>query len=703
MDTTDTTAMEIMDDRMAEAVADLTDKALDDDEERLSEPHLDALLDANQEALAMLVRRQLGLIERRSADAADLQVTVFDMALVRLTEGGKDVEFMPALRFFVKEYMAMTEQELAKVPMCLHKLRSPHPPQVGNCCHDEEPEEREEKLSPNLRKLLEVYERSRAEYLALADDGDRRTVDAAKFLRDTVENVFDSLRRNNNTNGATIDADKRAELKAMAAIAKEVVEKLCGGRKRKFDPKFRDYREHRRFRSLWDQGQLWLATAAMTRRLAWPSTSNDASNEFIENAHLQLRHRAGSRGSSMDSDDEDITYTAEEERGVVRRLDRRLVLFLSLLYLLSFLDRSNIGNARIAGLESSLRLSSSQYDWLLTAFYICYIAFEWMIMLYRVLPARVYIPLCVLSWGLIASVQSVATSFSQLLVLRGLLGVAEAAFGPGVPFYLSFFYKRSELAYRVGLQISAAPLATSFASSLAWLVVRLSRNGPVESWRVLFLVEGFPSVIAAINWSQILHTLRDPKCYLTALMFFSVNVSFASLPVFLPTIIHAMDFSPLASQALAAPPYLCAFAFLLVIAHHSDRIRDSRSLFLVGAALLSAASYATIALAAALRAHGLLGHTASILIRYCAVYGAAIGLFTAVTLIITWTLNNQPSAEAKGTGMVVLNLVGQCGPLVGVRLFPKTHGPEYVPGMAVCAGFMAAVALLSAALRWYML
>ena len=76
------------------------------------------------------------------------------------------------------------------------------------------------------------------------------------------------------------------------------------------------------------------------------------------------------------------------------------------------------------------------------------------------------VSICVASWGLIASMQSGAFSFTSLLVLRAALGIGEAAF-VGVPFYMSFFYKRGELAFRTGLFISAAPLATSFASSLA--------------------------------------------------------------------------------------------------------------------------------------------------------------------------------------------------------------------------------------------
>ena len=442
-------------------------------------------------------------------------------------------------------------------------------------------------------------------------------------------------------------------------------------------------------------------------------------------------------------------YTDEEEAAVVRKLDRKLVMFLGFLYMLSFLDRSNIGNARIAGLEKDLSLSSSQYDWLLTAFYITYIGFEWMILLYRLLPAHIYISMCVLTWGLVASLQSVTTSFPQLLILRGVLGITEAAFGPGVPFYMTFFYRRSELAYRVGLQISAAPLATSFASSLAWVIVKLSQNGPIAPWRALFLVEGFPSIITAIaawyyipdspskarylnprerkvavmrlqaeqgrsyshpssgsnntlaerlNLKDIVSTILDPKSYLAALMFLSVNVSFSSLPVFLPTIINSMSFSPLASQALAAPPYLFAFIFVLVVGRYSDKIPDSRSLFLIGVALLSAFSYAGIALAGSL--HDALGDIGSITIRYVAVYGAAMGLFAAVTLIITWTLNNQASTAGKGTGLTILNVIGQCGPLIGVHVFPKSQGPFYVQGMAICAGFMAVgVAGLALVLR----
>lgn len=100
-------------------------------------------------------------------------------------------------------------------------------------------------------------------------------------------------------------------------------------------------------------------------------------------------------------------YTPDEEKAVIKKFDRRLVLFVALLYMLSFLDRSSmslssrkgnqlaniqsdIGNARIAGMEEDLNLSSYQYEWLLRAFYISYILFEWMTLLWKVIPAHIY-------------------------------------------------------------------------------------------------------------------------------------------------------------------------------------------------------------------------------------------------------------------------------------------------------------------------
>ncbi|RYN43463.1 hypothetical protein AA0112_g998 [Alternaria arborescens] len=448
------------------------------------------------------------------------------------------------------------------------------------------------------------------------------------------------------------------------------------------------------------------------------------------------------RRASLDSVQSYELYTPDEDRRVLKKLDRRLVAFMALLYMLSFLDRSNIGNARIAGLADDLKLSSTQYEWLLWAFYITYILFEWMTLMYRIVPPHIYISLCILSWGIVASLQAVATSFSFLLVLRALLGISEAAFGPGVPFYLSFFFRRSELAFRTGLFISASPLSASFAGALAYLITKVGEHGPLSPWRLLFLLEGFPSVLIAVwawdfvpdgpgsakwlsprqreiavmrlrsekesedqdeekyqsgrrervNFHEVLQTLKDPKSYLTALMFFSCNVAFSSMPVFLPTVIRDMGWESITAQGLSAPPYLFAFVVVLTTAYYSDRMQ-SRSTFIMLHSLLATLGYGTIAISGYLQSD-------KTMVRYIALYPAAAGFFSAITIIITWTLNNQESDSKKGTGMALLNIIGQMGPLVGTSIFPDEDGPYYVKGMSICAGFMLFVGFLAAILRW---
>jgi MFS family permease len=152
-----------------------------------------------------------------------------------------------------------------------------------------------------------------------------------------------------------------------------------------------------------------------------------------------------------------------------------------------------------------------------------------------------------------------------------------------------------------------------------------------------------------------------------------------------------MGYSALQSQALSAPPYLVSFVTVLLIAYLSDKYK-SRSIFVCFAALLGGSGYLLIAVAGWLRANAAW--------RYAGVYPAAAGFFSAVTLIITWTINNQDSDSKKGTGVAMLNVIGQLGPLLGTRLYPDSDKPYYVRGMSVCAGFMFLVFILAVVLRF---
>jgi hypothetical protein len=152
----------------------------------------------------------------------------------------------------------------------------------------------------------------------------------------------------------------------------------------------------------------------------------------------------------------------------------------------------------------------------------------------------------------------------------------------------------------------------------------------------------------------------------------------------------SMVHSSLWAQALSAPPYLVAFFVVLFTAYSSDK-RQTRSPYIIFFALLSSSGYALIMIA------GLLGLPNWV--RYLGVYPACSGFFCCVTLIITWTLNNQDTESKKGAGIAVLQFFGQCGPLLGTRLYPASDGPLYTRGMLVCTCFTGAVAVLAYMLR----
>jgi cyanate permease len=310
------------------------------------------------------------------------------------------------------------------------------------------------------------------------------------------------------------------------------------------------------------------------------------------------------------------------------------------------------------------------------------------------------------------------------------MAMAEAAFAPGVPYLLSFFYRRHELGLRCGIFLSAAPLATTFAGALAFGIT--SGHPSIANWRLLFLVEGLPTILLAfvifwflpdspdtakflteeekqvvraravlrtgmegkeriggkLNFGEILSTFKSPQTLILPFMYFSCNVSFASLPVFLPAILTTMGYSNINAQGLTAPPYFLSFLVCIATTYIADRTQQ-RGLMIAGLSIMATVGYV------------LLATVRSVGVRYLGVFLAAAGVFPAIANILPWVLNNQGTDTKRGVGIAMLNIIGQCGPLLGTRVFPATEKPYYVKGMSICAGFMFFNALLAILLRTY--
>ncbi|KAH9213618.1 MFS transporter-like protein [Leptodontidium sp. 2 PMI_412] len=447
-----------------------------------------------------------------------------------------------------------------------------------------------------------------------------------------------------------------------------------------------------------------------------------------EDPEKHIEHQDEITLQNQNTPPQPLQFDAALEKRVVRKIDRHLIPLVMILYLLAYLDRSNIGNARIAGMEEDFNLKPGQYEWFLTIFYISYILFEPLGMMWKVIPPHKWAAFTVMGWALCGTLQAATYSWSGMMAARFFLGVFEACFSPGIPFLLSFFYRRNELGFRCGLFLSAAPLATCFAGALAYGITSGDPKG-ISSWRLLFLVEGLPCVVAAVltwflmpdspekakflnaeeravakarsvrqtgsdgesrvgkvAWKDVGATLLDIKPWITGLMYFSCNVSFASLPVFLPTILLEMGFTKITAQGLSAPPYFLAFLLVILTCKIAD-LTSQRGLTIFILSLLGATGYIMLATAT------------STGVRYAGVYLAAAGIFPSIGNILPWVLNNQGSDTRRGTGIALLNLIGQCGPLLGTRLYPKSEGPYYRKGMWVCAAFMLFNSTLALGLR----
>lgn len=188
-----------------------------------------------------------------------------------------------------------------------------------------------------------------------------------------------------------------------------------------------------------------------------------------------------------------------DEKKLMRKIDFRLVPLFTLLYLLSFLDRGNIGNAKIEGLADDLNLQGNQYNLCLTIFFIFYATLEVPanVILKHVNP-RYFIPATMVLWSIVMTCMGTVTNFHQLMATRALLGIFESASFPGISFLLSVYYKKKEILVREAIFFSAASMAGAFSGLLAAAISKMDGVGGYAGWRWIFILEGLLTFVVSI-------------------------------------------------------------------------------------------------------------------------------------------------------------------------------------------------------------
>ncbi|KJK67131.1 Major Facilitator Superfamily protein [Aspergillus parasiticus SU-1] len=316
------------------------------------------------------------------------------------------------------------------------------------------------------------------------------------------------------------------------------------------------------------------------------------------------------------------------------KIDLYIVPVASLMYLFCFIDRANIGNAKLAGLEEDLGLTGYEYNTLLSVFYISYIIFE--------IPSNIackwlgpgwVIPALTLGFGICSLCTAFVHDLSSAAGVRFLLGAFEAGLLPGISYYLSRWYRRRELAFRISMYMVMAPLAGAFGGLLASGILKLPSFGSLKDWRMIFAIEGI------------------------------------GLAFFAPTIVRTIypNHSVISQQLYTVPPYIIGAFSTLLIPYLSSRF-NRRLLFFVLTPPLMMAGY--VMFLASSDPH----------VRYGATFLIAFGSFPVGVLCNAHSAANVVSDTARASAIGTVVMLGNIGGLVATWSFLPFDAPNYYIG-----------------------
>lgn len=310
--------------------------------------------------------------------------------------------------------------------------------------------------------------------------------------------------------------------------------------------------------------------------------------------------------------DGDYVIDKELEKKAMRKIDFWLVGFYSVVYIFRVIDSSNYSNAAIINLENGtgikkeLSLDPSQWAWTLSIFSYSYLIFEPSntVLLKFFRPSR-WMFVLILLWGICACSSAATQSFKGMMCVRFAIGLAEAGFYPAVLYHMAFFYRPTEMPWRIALFYSVGQLSSALSGLLAFAISFMDGLGGLAGWRWLFLLEGLPAIVAAFialfglpdyphtakmltpeerelvarrlsatapsgktgrwDWSTLKVLFANPTLYTFAMYWIAHGIGGFGVGYALPTVIYQLGFTTTAKSQLMnivcaqpqLPPKLC--------------------------------------------------------------------------------------------------------------------------------------------------
>ncbi|KAF9775902.1 hypothetical protein IL306_005970 [Fusarium sp. DS 682] len=409
---------------------------------------------------------------------------------------------------------------------------------------------------------------------------------------------------------------------------------------------------------------------------------NGTQNEKLQNGADTASNMTDTGGATVESIENAQFYIDPKAEDKLRRkIDWMIVPTVCLLYLFCFIDRANVGNARLAGLEADLGLTGNDYNLVLSVFYISYIVFE--------IPANL---LC-------------------------------KYMGPGW---------RSELTFRLSLYIVMAPLAGAFGGLLASAILKLPHFGRFTSWEMIFAIEGIitvglsiisfatltdrpesaawltadekalainrikaerlgtTEVLDKIDKAKIIAGIRSPLTLSTSVIFLLDNITVQGLAFFLPTIVRTIypERTTISQQLFTVPPYIVGAFFTVLIPGISYKF-DRRQIFIILCAPMVMVGYAIF-----------LGTTNGHA-RYGATFLVASSAFALAPLTNSHISANVLSDTARSAAIGTNVMFGNVGGLISTWSFVKSDAPNYPIGNGLNLATSSTILVLGAATLWW--
>ncbi|KAI8259797.1 Major facilitator superfamily transporter [Colletotrichum sp. SAR11_239] len=385
--------------------------------------------------------------------------------------------------------------------------------------------------------------------------------------------------------------------------------------------------------------------------MATVRASSDRSDNDIEHAAQEknsVAHDEFQQNSGMSADDAEFLANFPEERKkkAVRKVDYRLIPMLVLLYLMAYLDKTNIGNAKIEGLLDSLHMTGVDYNIALSVFFIPFVLAEVPsnMVLHMFKRPSLYIGGIVTCWGIVMTCNGVVHNFGGLVAVRIFLGLFEAGFLPGAILIISKWYLPNETQTRIAILYTSAASGGAFSGLLAFAIARMDGVAGLEGWR----------------WSVPNYAMK-----------------FA-----MPQIIKNMGYTSANAQLLTIPPYavgaMSAYLFSVFADKHSWRMP-----FLLGPQLLLIVAFSILFT----KSEDIKDNIA---LNYFAICLACFGMYPILPGVNAWNVANTPSPTKRAISIGFLVCVGNIGGLIGSYIYMDKEAPTYPTGYGTSFGFASA-------------